>query len=214
MAIPIEQQVVASRLPDGSNTGTGAVQEELKNQQLNEALASGTVTEILMHPNYQSFNDQHVVVRKEIGNFVLRNEVRAIIDEYTPYDFGSYGWNVNNPDPTKRRVAYLKSSGAYTQYEKAPTIDQIHDRGEIALDNFQAAIWTRRYAEFDSTSKQWNKLPNPVISKIDAGSVNGYKLEMDVLPGVVLTRDEIVALINSAFVYDSVTNSLTVKKVV
>ena len=49
------------------------------------------------------------------------------------------------------------------------------------------------------------------VVKVDAGSVNGFTIERDVVD--MLNETEIKALINSAFSYDALTNSLTISTV-
>lgn len=189
----VDSQVIKSYLP-GDPSGTGAFQEELKNQQLNDALNSGTVDAILMKTGYGAIYDHHVVIKKDLVGFTTSQEVQIIVDQTTVYDFGDY-------NSTKR--LYVKSNIDPTQ-KQAPTLAHFGRRGEMAVDNFDGSLYTlKRNAE--NTADE--------VTKIDAGTVNGYTIETNIIAAEYLNSTEIKVLINSLFTYDAATNSLTISAV-
>lgn len=189
MATDINGQVIRSYAPDG-----GALQEEIQNQQLNDALAAGTVDGILMKTGYSAVYDHHVVIKKNLASFVTITDVIDQIGNTNVYDFGDY---------SSSKKLYIKSNSDASS-QSVPTTSHITRRGEIAVDNFDGSLYLLGNAGAD-------------VVKVDAGTVNGFVIQKDVLSGAggtaMMTRDEIKALINSAFDYNSGSNTLTISAV-
>lgn len=189
----IDSQVVKSYNP-GDPAGTGAFQEELKNQQLNDALSSGTVDQILMKSGYGAVYDHHVAIKKDLAAFITIEDVIVQIANTNTYDFGEY---------VTSKELFIKSNINPAQLS-VPTTSHIRRRGEIAVDNFDGSLYLLGEG-------------GTAVVKVDAGTVNGFVVERDVLAGsggdAMLSRDEIRTLINSAFTYDAPTNSLTIRAV-
>ena len=184
-----DNQIVKSYLP-GEPAGTGEFQEELVNQQLNDALSAGTIDGILMKSGYSSVYDHHVVVRKELSDYVTYTNLQSEINNTLVYDFGDY---------TSNKKLYVKSN-ANPLSQSIPTMSHITRRGEIAVDNYDGSLYLLGSE-------------GTVVQKVDAGTINGHVVEVDVLASDYLDQQAIKDLINSAFDYDSVTNTLTIKTV-
>lgn len=186
----VDSQVIYSYNP-GDPQGSGAFQEELKNQQLNEALASGTVDNITMKTGYGGTGPYSVAIQKDLGQFITLPDVTTEINNTNTYNFGNY---------TSTKKLYVKSSANYATQKAVPVINTQLSIGEIAIDNFDASLYL-----LGASGTQ--------VKKVDAGSVNGFVVETNVTTAGYVDRNTVIALINSAFVYDSVTNSLTIKTI-
>ncbi len=205
MASNIENEVIRTYDPSQPE-GVGAFAQDIQNQQLNDALASGTVDNILLAATYVSQNDYNVVVKRDIQGFVTEADVVRVVNEIPTYDFGDYASSV--------RRLFIKSEMALTP--TVPTTAHLTRRGELAVDNYNATLYALTNAERDSNG-DWAALPTTKVAAINAGTVNGYIVEQNVYAGngndAMLTREEIKNLINAAFSYDAVTNSLTISQI-
>ena len=186
----IEDQVINSLTPT-EVPGEGVFAEELQNQQLNTALASGTVDSILMKSDYTAVYDYQVVVKKDLNSYILKTELADTITASSDFDFGGYDsgkglYIKSNQDPTSKLI---------------PNLQNITHIGELAVDNYDGALYTRKRNDTNTAD---------VITKIDAGSVNGFKVEKDVTSDTVISESDVRLLINSMFDYDSASNSLTI----
>ncbi len=195
MSTDINAQIIKSYAP-GDPAGAGAFQEELQNQQLNDALQAGTVDAILMKTGYSAVYDHHVVIKKDLGAFVTIAEVINQIAITPTYNFGDYLYS-------DQRL-YVKSNSTYATTQATPTTAHITHPGELAVDNFNGALYL-----LGNGGTQ--------VVKVDAGTVNGFVVQKDVLSGAgetaIMTRGEIRAMINSAFSYNAGTNSLTIRTI-
>ena len=185
MATNINSQKVRSYTP-----GTEQYQE-IQNQQLNEALKSGTVDGILMAPGYSAVLSMNVAVKRDLADFVKQSDINASINQAS-FDFGDYS------EPATHALK-VKSNHDFT-HQKSPTNYQLAT-GEIAIDNYDGSLYLRGNA-------------GQTIQKVNAGSVNGFRIEKDVLAsgsGEVLNSAQVVQLFRDAFQYDAATNSLTIR---
>ena len=216
MAIDINAEIVRSYEP-GLDQNTPEY-SEIHNQQLNEALQAGTVEGILMKTGYVAQYDHNVVIKRDIAGFITRADLVNYIDTVS-FDFKGYD-NINDPIAgiagtqlqVKHNLAFAGASPV------RPNTNQITKAGEIAVDNFDGALYLRAYGRTHSNP---TGTPSPRIVKVDAGTENGYVVERDIFapggpggPGdSILNKQEVVNLINGAFSYDSVLNKLTIRKV-
>lgn len=207
MAIDINAEVVRSYIP-GSDVNTPDY-NEVHNQQLNEALQAGTVEGILMKTGYVAQYDYNVVVKRDIAGFITRADLDLAINNAS-FNFGGYDENTRNLQ-VKHNLDFDT-----IDHPIVPSISQITKAGEIAIDNYDGSLYLRAYGKTHSNP---SGTPSPRIVKVDAGTVNGYVVERDVLDstdpngGGILNKTEIVNLINGAFVYDPALNKLTIRKV-
>ena len=187
MATNINSQTVHT-YAIGSDGST--FEQEIINQQLNEALEAGTVEGILMKSGYVAQSDYNVAIKRDLANFATFGDVQLIVDE-SDYNFGGY-------DSTKTlQVKHNLTPNT----KRVPLYNELDSYGEIIADNNDGSIYLLG-----------NK--GLTVQKVDAGTVNGFVIQRDVLAGGetgMLTLSEIKALINTAFIYDSGTNSLTIK---
>jgi hypothetical protein len=199
----IDSEVVVMHVPNtDGNVGSGAASSEVKNQQLNEALASGTVDSILMKDSYVSTLNSHVVVRKDLSNYASFTAIDAAIAaaslNFTWYD-----------SPKKLQI---KANPNYNGIPAAPTNAQL-GIAEMAVDNSDASIYTRRYHKFNSDGSLGAAIPGGKVSRINAGYVNGISIDSSNFLSKDDIQNYVVNKINEAFSYNSSINSLTVKKV-
>ncbi len=198
----IDSEIVRSYAP-----GAGAtVFEEIPNQQLNEALESGTVSSILMSPDYTMTLNKHVATKADLSGYAAYTDIQNIVD-LSSLDFTWYD------NPLKTLKIKANENGNTTQ--TPPLHGQIADFGEIAVDNADGSIWTRRYFELDPDDNPTIPIPNgPLqISRINAGSVNGIVIDKNNFVDGDVMKQYTVDKINEAFSYNSTTNSLTIKRV-
>ena len=187
MATNINSQAVHT-YAIGSDGST--FEQEVINQQLNEALEAGTVEGILMKSGYVAQSDYNVAIKRDLANFSTFGDVQLIVDT-SDYNFGGYDSEKtlqvkHNLTPTTQRI---------------PLYNELDSHGEIVADNYDGSIYLLG-----------NK--GLTVQKVDAGTVNGFIIQRDVLIGGdtgMLTQAEVKALINSAFVYDAANNSLTIR---
>lgn len=195
MATEINGQIIKSYAP-GDPAGTGAFQEEIQNQQLNDALQAGTIDAILMKTGYSAVYDHHIVIKKDLASFITIDDVIDQISITATYDFGDYAFS-------DRRL-FVKSNSNYASAPATPTTAHITQPGELAVDNYDGALYL-----LGAGGTQ--------VVKVDAGTVNGFVVQRDVLAGAgetaMMTRGEIRAMINSAFSYNAGTNSLTINTI-
>ncbi len=177
---------------------------EIKNQQLNEALAAGTVESILMKTGYVPQHAYHVVVKQNIDGFLRISDVDDILRKAS-FDFGFWqDWNTGD------KTMQLKHSKTYGSTESAfANTSKLQKNGEVIVDNYNAGVWSRAYHARAAGGGAWQSIA-PKIVKIDAGTVNGYHVDMDVRKGDVLTKQEIIDMINGMFKYNAVDGSLTI----
>jgi len=185
MATNVNSQKVRSYEP-----GTDRYQE-IQNQQLNEALKSGTVDGILMSPGYSAILSMNVVVKRDLADFVKQSDINAIVNSAS-LDFGDY------TEPSTHTLK-VKNNHDFTR-QKSPNIHQL-SVGEIAIDNYDGSLYLRGQS-------------GQTVQKVDAGSVNGFRIEKDVLASggdELLTSDQVTQLFRAAFQYDAASNSLTIR---
>ncbi len=147
--IDVDSQVVISRESNG--LGTGSFQQELKNQQLNEALASGTVERILMKVPTQFKTDQDIVIHKDLINFLTKPELIDFLKKYT-FDFGNYA--------TRLPLLRHKRNASYRTASKKPSTSDC-SLGEALIDEFDASLWLRG-----------NK--GNTVMRVNAGTIDGH----------------------------------------
>lgn len=217
MAIDINAEIVRSYEP-GADIGTADF-NEIHNQQLNEALQAGTVEGILMKTGYVAQYDYNVVIKRDIAGFITRADLVNYVDTVS-FDFKGYD-NINDPGAgISGTQLQVKHNLAYAgNIPVRPTTAEVTKAGEIAVDNYDGALYLRAYG---ATHSNPTGTPSPRIVKVDAGTVNGYVVERDIFaPGGggggpendILNKEEMVNLINGAFSYDAVLNKLTIRKV-
>ncbi len=195
----IDGQVIASRAPNPSAIGEGVVLAEVPHQQLNTALAAGTVDTILMKTGYVATDDFNVIVKKDLGSYITLDDVKTLLSTWTT-DCGYY--NPLTPQNTVPHIL-LKSNFAKQTKKAAVNADLPAGQGEVAID------------PFDGTLYVWGKKGTLVVP-VNAGTVNNYTVNRTVPPighsDAWLTKAQIVNLINESFIYNSSANSLTVVK--
>ncbi len=197
----IDGQIIASRIPNPSAIGEGVVLAEVPHQQLNTALAAGTVDTILMKSGYVPIDDYNVVVKKDLGAYITLDNVKDLLMDWTT-DCGYY--NPLTPQDTVPNIL-LKSNYGLSNKKAAGASDLSEGKGEVAID------------PFDGTLYVWGNKGTKVVP-VNAGTVNGYEVNREVpavgTSGTWLTRAEIVNLINASFIYNSSQNALTIVKCV
>ncbi len=174
----VNQQVVISRDP-GNPLGTGDIQDELKNQQLNTALAAGTVDTILMKTGYVAIYDYNVVVKKDVKDFCTPTCVQDLIDSFNGYDFGAYEY-------LAKRL-YIKSNKDYATSSDTPDTIELWNR-EIAIDNNDGSLYLRGSQ-------------GTAVQKVDAGTVNGNQILGTWNPDLYYTKTDIKIILNGMFEY-------------
>ncbi len=199
----IDGQIIASRVANPSALGEGAVLAEVPHQQLNTALAAGTVDTILMKSGYESIDDYNVVVRKDLGDYITIEDVKEYLKNWT-MNCGYYG---NNQNEDLFPTLILKTNSSYSSSKK-PTKTELSSagttlKGEMAIDPFDGSLYV------------WGNKGTSIVG-VNAGTVNNYEVNRPVPPvgdsGSWLTRAEIVKLINDSFIYNSSENALTIVK--
>lgn len=216
MGIDINAEIVRTYEP-GSDPQTPDF-NEIHNQQLNEALQAGTVEGILMKTGYVAQYDHNVVIKRDIAGFITRADLENYVQNVS-FDFKGYD-NVYDPiaglSGTQLQIKHnLNYNGSHPSM---PTTTQVTKPGEIAVDNFDGALYLRAYGPTHSNP---SNTPSPRIVKVDAGTVNGFVVQRDVFaPGsgsgdadAFLNKQEMVNLVNGAFAYDASLNKLTIRKV-
>ncbi len=186
----VNEQIVVSRDP-GTPLGTGQIQEELKNQQLNTALAAGTVDEILMKTGYSPYYDFHVVVLKDIKDFCTPDCVNDLIKSFNDFDFGYY-----NTSTTPTRDLYIQTNITSTSAAKVPNTTECQPR-QICIDNYDGSLYLR--------GKK-----NAAVVKVNAGTVNGWIIKnTNNSSQTVLdlkdyyTKTEVISKLNAQYTYVS-----------
>ncbi len=193
----IDGQIVVMRPPTGDGTGTPV--SEVENQQLNDALASGTVGSILMSSTYDMTDNNHVATKKYLAGYAQYNDIQNLIND-SDLDFKWY-------DSSK--TLEIKANQNYPISAVKPSNTQL-DVAEIAVDNNDGSIWTRRYAA-------WSDGVAPgvsgIVSRINAGAVNGVVIDPLDYFSKSDVESYVVNKINEAFSYNSATNARTIKRV-
>jgi len=190
--------------PQGDDVSSG----EIKNQQLNDALATGTVNRILLKSGYIPSSAYDVVIKQNLDDYAKLTEISTALS-LASLNYRTFQEFPRNPDKTFQ----LKYSGTYNAVPAAPTYTNLNLPGEIAVDNYDASLYTLSFYVKNSSGIMEAR-PEPVPVKIDAGTVNSFVVERDVKAGIgddaMMSREEIKDLINSAFIYDSGTGALTI----
>ncbi len=200
----IDGQVIASRVANPGALGEGTVLAEVPHQQLNTALAAGTVDTILMKTGYVPSDDYNVVILKDLGSYITLDDVKTLLSNWTT-DCGVY--NTLTPQDTVPNIS-LKRNKDPSSKCAATNLDLECDglgtpNGEVAID------------PYDGTLYVWGDKGGKVVA-VNSGTVNNKIVDRDVPAKgnseAWLTKVEITKLINDSFIYDPTLNALTIVK--
>ena len=217
MASSIDAQIIKTWEPTAALDGTGAFAAEVKNQQLNTALAAGTVDTILMKSGYDPTLAYNVICLKHIAQFLTKEQILELIIG-TTLDFGFY-----NGRPIAQRLNIITNKDPEFSGNIVPRIDDFKGHpdgqaggayvGELMVNNSDCGVWSTRYKPYLHPNGFTESNSYPKASKIDAGSVNGVYIDGDTFTNSDDIKMMIMNAVNASYSYNSTTNALTIKKI-